>query len=149
MLISAIIGLLGSLAPHVLDFFNKRQDNAQELAILRLQMDAAAQNAQNQLAEINANADIAESTALYKTYNTGIRWIDAINGTVRPVLMYSFFILYCCVKYTQYQAYEASHGTLPWLNIQAEIWNTSDMDLFITMVAFYFGNRTLSKLRGI
>ncbi|MFO1242038.1 MAG: hypothetical protein U1E36_02395 [Rickettsiales bacterium] len=41
------------------------------------------------------NADIAESRALYQTYNTGIRWVDTLNGTVRPVIAYNFFLALC------------------------------------------------------
>lgn len=149
MILSALLGLIGSLAPHLLDFFSKAQDNKQELAILNLQMQMAAATAQQKLNEIGAQADIAETSEIYKTYNTGVRWIDAFNGTVRPVLMYSFFLLYCFVKYAQYVAYEGAHGTLPWLTVQAAIWNADDMALFTTMVAFYFGNRTLAKLRGL
>lgn len=149
MILASIIGLLGALGPHLLDYFGKAQDNKQELAILNLQMQMAAQGAQQKLEEIGAQADIAETQALYKTYSTGINWIDAFNGTVRPVLMYSFFLLYCAVKHAQYAAYIDAHGALPWLTVAGAIWSSYDMDLFTVMVTFYFGNRTLTKLRSV
>jgi hypothetical protein len=64
-----------------------------ELAVMQLQMQMQAQGHQEQLEEINAQADISESAALYKTYTTGISWVDALNGTVRPVIAYAFFVL--------------------------------------------------------
>ncbi|MGV2432418.1 MAG UNVERIFIED_CONTAM: hypothetical protein LVQ98_03465 [Rickettsiaceae bacterium] len=56
-----------------------------------------------QISEIELKANIMEHKGLYATYNTVINWVDALNGTVRPVLAYSFFIMYMCVKYMQYR----------------------------------------------
>lgn len=147
MLISALIGILGSGLPHIFEIFSKWQDNKQELAILNLQMQLQAQGHTEKMQEINANADIAETDAIYRTYNSGVKWVDAFNGTVRPVLMYAFFLLYCFVKHAQYAAYTDAHGTLPWLTVQSAIWNEWDMDLFTSAMLFYFGNRSFEKLR--
>ncbi len=83
-----------------------------------------------------AAADIAESRALYKTYNTGIKWVDVLNGTVRPVIAYSFFILYAVIKAMQFSA------DLPWL-----LWTVEDQAIFAGIISFYFGQRAMSKLR--
>ena len=102
-----------------------------------MQMDFQAQGHQERLEEINTNADIAESQALYKTYTTGISWVDALNGTVRPVIAYSFFILYAAVKIMHYSA------DLPWL-----LWTEDDQAIFAGIISFYFGQRAMSKLRS-
>jgi hypothetical protein len=96
-----------------------------------------AQGHANRLEEIHVEADIAESRALYRTYNTGIRWVDALNGTVRPVIAYSFFILYASVKIMHFSA------DLPWL-----LWSEEDQAIFAGIISFYFGQRAMSKLRG-
>jgi hypothetical protein len=61
-------------------------------------MDRQIQYTQNsghkRLEEIYIARDVAEQTSLYSTYKTGISFIDALNGSVRPVLAYSFCILY-------------------------------------------------------
>ena len=93
--------------------------------------------ASQRLEEIQLNADIAESQALYRTYSTGIRWVDALNGTVRPVIAYSFFILYALVKVMQFSA------DLPWL-----LWTAEDQAIFAGIISFYFGQRAMSKLRS-
>jgi hypothetical protein len=66
----------------------------------------------------------------------GIRWVDALNGTVRPVIAYSFFILYALVKGMQFSA------GLPWL-----LWTEEDQAIFAGIISFYFGQRAMSKLR--
>lgn len=98
-------------------------------------MQQQAQGHSNHLEEIQVNADIAESRALYQTYNTGIRWVDVLNCTVCPVIAYSFFLLYATVKLMQFSA------GLPWL-----LWTEEDQAIFAGIISFYFGQRAMAKL---
>jgi len=135
-LIGALLGFIGSAFPDILKIWRDSADRKHELAILQMQMEQQKQGHTNRLEEINVQADIAESRALYKTYNTGIKWVDALNGTVRPVIAYSFFILYAVVKGMQFSA------DLPWL-----LWTVEDQAIFAGIISFYFGQRAMSKLR--
>ncbi|NDG05442.1 MAG: hypothetical protein EB121_08890, partial [Alphaproteobacteria bacterium] len=83
-LLGAIVGFISAAFPDLLKLFKDSQDRKHELTILRLQMEQQAQGHANRLEEIHVQADIAESRALYKTFYSGIRWVDALNGTVRP-----------------------------------------------------------------
>lgn len=85
---------------------------------------------------IGAWADIAEMKSIYATYATHIPWVDALNGTVRPVLAYAFFFLYVFVKFQQ-----AMHT--PW-----QIWEEDDKAIFAGIISFYFGQRTMQKYRS-
>ena len=93
-LLGAIVGFISAAFPDLLKLFKDSQDRKHELTILRLQMEQQAQGHANRLEEIHVQADIAESRALYKTFYSGIRWVDALNGTVRPVIAYSFVDCY-------------------------------------------------------
>ncbi len=136
-LIGSLIGFISAAFPDLLKLFRDAQDRKHELRILEMQMEQQRQGHAQRLEEVGIQADIAESKALYKTYNTGIRWVDALNGTVRPVIAYSFFILYASVKVMQFSA------DLPWL-----LWNEEDQAIFAGIISFYFGQRAMSKLRG-
>jgi len=136
-LLGSLLGFLSAAFPDFLELFRDAQDRKHELKILELQMQQQAQGHANRLEEIQTQADIAESRALYRTYNTGIRWVDALNGTVRPVIAYSFFILYAVVKAMQFSA------DLPWL-----LWTEEDQAIFAGIISFYFGQRAMSKMRG-
>jgi hypothetical protein len=136
-LLGSLLGFLSAAFPDFLKLVRDGQDRKHELAILEMQMAQQAQGHTNRLEEINAQADIAESRALYRTYNIGIRWVDALNGTVRPVIAYSFFILYAVVKMMQFSA------DLPWL-----IWTEEDQAIFAGIISFYFGQRAMSKVRS-
>ena len=133
VLIGSILGFLGSIVPEAFKMFKQYSDDKQELLLLEKQMEFAKQNQKLKLQEINTNADIAESKALYKTYNTGIKWVDALNGTVRPIIAYSFFLLYVFIKIIQ--AVET-----PWA-----LWTPTDEAIFAGVISFYFGRRSLEK----
>lgn len=135
-LLGSLLGFLSAAFPDFLKLWRDAADRKHELTILQMQMEQQAQGHINRLEEINVQADIAESRALYRTYSTGIRWVDALNGTVRPVIAYSFFILYAVVKIMQFSA------DLPWL-----IWTQEDQAIFAGIISFYFGQRAMSKLR--
>ena len=91
-LFGSLLGFISATFPDLLKLFRDSQDRKHELKILDMQMEQQKQGHTQRLEEItiqgNMQADIAESQALYKTYTTGIDWVDALNGTVRPVIAY-------------------------------------------------------------
>lgn len=135
--LGSLLGFLSAAFPDFLKLFRDEQDRKHELKILEMQMQQQAQGHMNRLEEIQVNADIAESQALYKTYNTNIGWVDALNGTVRPVIAYAFFLLYAVVKAMQFSA------DMPWL-----LWTVEDQAIFAGIISFYFGQRAMGKIRG-
>ena len=144
-LLGSLIGFLSAAFPDFLKMWQESADRKHELVILEMQMARAAQGHTNRLEEINAEADIAESRALYKTFYSGIRWVDALNGTVRPVLAYAFFILYFIIKCMQFSMVDLI-DPLPWQ--MAYLWSVEDQAIFAGIISFYFGQRAMSKVRG-
>ncbi|MCI5049405.1 MAG: hypothetical protein MRY32_03635 [Rickettsiales bacterium] len=143
-LLGAALGFASSLVPDLLKLFSQSQDRKHELTIMNMQLEQQRQGHSERLEEIHLQADIAESKALYKTYASGIRWVDALNGTVRPVLAYAFFLLYFSIKWMQYSLIEAT-APLPWQLTQ--LWNAEDQAIFAGIIAFYFGQRAMRKVR--
>ena len=135
-ILASLLGFLGSAFPEFIKLLRDTSDKKHELSILQLQMQQQSQGHNERLAEINANADIAESQAIYKTYSTNITWVDALNGTVRPVIAYAFFLTYAGVKILQYNA------NLPWL-----LWTEDDQTIFAGIISFYYGQRSMNKIR--
>lgn len=145
-LLGSLLGFLTSIVPDLFKIQKENADRVQELAILKLQMEAQAQGHTERLEEINASADISEMQEIYKTYNSGIHWVDALNATVRPILTYAFFILYATTKIALFY----SAMTLPWATPAQAIvglWTEEDIGIFSGIVSFYFGTRAMQKLR--
>lgn len=134
-LFASIAGFLGSLMPEILKFIKDKSDKQYALEVLEKQM-----YKDNITRDIHADQYQAiEHNALYATYFTGVGWLDTFNGTVRPILAYSFFILYVVVKIVQYKSMNAF--------IDLEIlWSVDDKAIFASIVSFYFGQRTFSKI---
>ena len=146
-LLGSLLGFISSTFPSIVKLWQDASDKKQELAILQLQIQQQAAGAQQQLQEINAQADIAESAEIYKTYTTGISWVDALNGTVLPVIAYAFFILYALVKLLSYAAV-ANSSSVPFVVLHDTLWTEDDGAIFAGIISFYFGQRAMSKLRS-
>lgn len=145
-LLGSLLGFISAMFPDLLKLFRDSQDRKHELAILEMQMEQQRQGHTNRLEEIQVNADIAESRALYQTYHTGIRWVDALNGTVRPVIAYSFFALYALMKLLSYAALPEQGTSLE--VIYQTLWTADDEAIFAGIISFYFGQRAMAKLRS-
>jgi len=135
----SLLGFLTSAFPEILRMVGDAADRKHELDILQMQMEQEKLGFQNHLEEIKINADADISKELYKTYNSGIRWVDALNASVRPVLSYFFFLLYAGIKVFQFHV----------LNMNLELlWTGDDQIIFASIISFYFGQRAILKLRG-
>lgn len=130
-LLGSLIGFLSSIIPDVVKMFQDRQDKKHELEILKIQIQREQTAFNQKLEAINVQADIAESKQLYATYKTQIKWVDALNGTVRPVIAYSFFFLYAFLK----------------IEFADNLWTEEDQAIFAGIISFYFGQRSMLALR--
>lgn len=157
-LLGALLGFISSIFPDVFKLLKGAQDNKHELAVLSMQMEMAKQAGNQRLEEIGIEADVRASEALYRhAAPVGVRWIDGLSGSVRPIITYCLFLAYIAVKVSQYQML-AHVEALPWLSeaqkgqewfrIILALWNEEDQALFAAVMAFWFGDRSLSKRRA-
>ncbi len=143
-LVASLVGFISSLIPEIMKYFLDRNDKKHEIKILEQQMRMKKVGI-SYLDEVMINNDYKETQALYKTYKTGICWVDALNGTVRPVLAYSFFAIYTFVKFLQYKIISTTISINEIINV---LWSVDDQAIFAGIISFYFGQRAVSKLRG-
>lgn len=144
-LLSSIVGFLAAGVPELFKAFQDRRDKAHELAMAQIQISMNRDTAIAKKEEAEAVADgsvaVAESQRLLDAQKpTGIRWVDAFNGIVRPTLTFGLFIEYSVIKYWQYTLLDP--GSTPWL-----LWNTEDQAIFCTVLSFWFGQRCFKKIR--
>lgn len=155
-ILSALLGFISAAFPEFIALFREQKDKQHEIALLKLQMDYDREKLASQravrLQEIQLAADSTEQTALNARITpVGVAWVDALAGSVRPTITYLFFLLYALVKLAQFHVLVSP--TLPWLQpltaSQAivALWTEDDMALFTAIVAFWFGQRTLSKFK--
>lgn len=147
-LLGSALGFLSSLFPDLLKLFREHQDRKHELAVMDRQMEMQRAGHQQRLEEINVQADIAESQALYRSLRpTGVTWVDALAGSVRPIITYAFFALFAAVKGSALYLLIAVEGVLL-TQALPQIWDPETQALFAAVMSFWFGNRALQKARG-
>ena len=146
-LFGALLGFCSSAFPDLMKTWRNTKDQQHELAVLDRQMELAKAGINHRLEEINVQANADTMQALYKTVQpSGVMWVDALAGTVRPILTYAFFLLYTSVKFAQLHmalVYDS------WSQAMLQIWHIEDQALFATVVSFWFGQRLLLKTNRV
>lgn len=158
-LLSALLGFISSATPELFKLFRDGKDRAHELAVMQLQIEydkarlaEGAAERQVRLEAIAVEAQRAEETILsarLKEQLTGIHWVDALAGSVRPVLTYSFFVLYAVVKMAQFHL--LVHPVFPWsaqmtlAQALVVVWSEEDIAIFSAIMAFWFGSRVMRR----
>tara|TARA_R110000824_G_C15199496_1_gene675567 strand:- start:1761 stop:2237 length:477 start_codon:yes stop_codon:yes gene_type:complete len=148
-LLGTLLGFGTSIVPEILGYFKQRQANQQQLSMLEAQAKYATQLSALKLQELDIEAEIAETKGLYahdRSLDSGA-FVNGLRGSVRPVLTYLFFLMFALVK-----------GTLLFTAVQDEninfetavlmIWDGETQAIFSAIIAFWFGNRAMSKARA-
>lgn len=153
--LSAIIGFVGGFIPEILRLWSKKQDQAHELAMMNVQIEANKILHTQRLEEINTEADIKESIALYENAKielTGVRWADAslaiYNGSVRPTITYGFVGMYMFVKFSMLYTYLYIQK-MPVIQVAQHIWTEFDNSTLMLVLGYWFGQRMAAKTFGI
>ena len=145
-IIGSLIGCGTSRLPRAIDMFQDWQDRKQELEIMDRQIKMAEMRHTQKLEQLNVQADIAESKAIYKhaskMKNDG--WVGSLRASVRPILTYLFFAVFAIVKGAALYAAIAYDHQDPVTAISL-LWDEETAGIFSAIVAFWFGSRTLAR----
>ena len=144
-LLGSLLGLLGSFVPEILKHLRDQSDKGHELELLDRQLRLRRRKQQDSLEYLEALHGLAETDALYHHARpVHIPWVDSLSGAVRPLITYTFFLLYVGVK--------VSEGLLLYGGVAPEVlllhlWHPEDQALFAAVMSFWFGQRSLIKRR--
>ncbi|MCC3862535.1 hypothetical protein [Pseudemcibacter aquimaris] len=147
-LLGSLLGFFSSAFPDFLKLWRDHSDRKHELAILDRQLEAQRQGHTQRLEEIQVEADVAESKALYAhaSQPSGVKWVEALRASVRPIITYAFFILFATVKTAALfklldQGVDLTSGLIA-------VWDAETQALFAAVMSFWFGQRALAKFRS-
>lgn len=149
--LSMLFGGLMRLMPEIMAFFNKRTDNAHELAMFDRQLQADQMRSSLRINEAEVQGDINQQLALINAQGvalkaqmqkTGIRWVDALNFLVRPLTTYYFLGCYGIVKTAMIVV--ALRSLDPWVAI-IQCWAEQDAAILSGILAFWFVGRCFDK----
>ena len=145
-LLGSLMGFGTSFLPKVMDFFQDKQDKKHELAAMEVQIRQQKELASQKLEAINVEADIREIESLHKSMQpTGVKWIDGLRGSVRPVITYAFFGLFIFVEVSAYLSLTAAG--VSGLDAVNAVWDEETKALFAAVISFWFGGRAISRAK--
>ncbi len=151
-------GLLGGafrLAPEVLKWFDRKGERSHELAMQDKALEFEKLRGAQRMAEIGSQAEAAWSTGAIETLRdavrtqgdkTGVRWVDALSSSVRPVITYWFMALYCTAKLAVFAA--AVTAGMGWDAAIVHAWTQADQALWAGVLNFWFLGRVFDRVRS-
>ena len=143
-LLGSLLGFGTSFLPEVLNYFRAGQEHKHNLERMSLEMDMMTKRNELKLNIIDKQAEIKETEGLYKhdSMDAG-GFINALRGSVRPVITYVFFGLFVAIKVTALiSLMDAGNDLGRSLSL---IWDDATSGLFSAIISFWFGGRAVSK----
>jgi hypothetical protein len=154
-ILSGIFGGILRLAPEIFKMINAKSERAHELAMQKVAYDFQVLRGQQEkdiiyekgAAEYNNNALEALSTAIKaQATPSGIKWIDAINSLVRPLITIQWVILlYPAVIMAGFVL--ATQSGIPPLEALVKSFGPEEKALVSFIVDFWFVGRVLDAGR--
>tara|TARA_R110000851_G_C13101976_1_gene568675 strand:+ start:1489 stop:1917 length:429 start_codon:yes stop_codon:yes gene_type:complete len=137
-IIGSLLGFGASAVPTLINYFQDSKDKKHELAMHAKIAESNIREAEitGELANLalDLKADMESTRAAHQPMQlTGINWVDALRGSVRPLVTYWFMALYSYSKYITY--------------VQGgDMWTSFDQTLLATVISFWFGERLIRKI---
>lgn len=148
-MITGIIGILGALTglvPSIMQWLTLKANNAQQLAMAQLQLQATKDGVALQVDLKNAEADIRQADHIYGFASgaSGNRFVDALAVFVRPYITIVFFHLWILLEvflfiYAVNSGYDLGQ-------LVKVLWSDETAGIFGAIMGFWFGDRMM--LRG-
>ena len=147
-LLGSLLGFGSSFLPEVLNFFKAGQEHKQKMETMTLEMELMSKRSELQLNMLDKQADIKETEGLYKhdSIDAG-GFVNALRGSVRPVITYAFFGLFVAVQVVIMVKVMDEGGN--WAAAVTLMWTAETSGLFAAIMSFWFGNRAVSKYLGV
>jgi|TARA_R110000796_G_scaffold163558_2_gene280508 hypothetical protein len=148
-LLGTLLGLGTSIVPEVIGFFKQKQADKHDLEMLEAKAKYADQMSKLKIKELDSEAEIAETKGLYehdRSIDAG-GFVNGLRGSVRPVITYMFFLMFAAVKGTMIYAM-ITNQNLDWTIAIETAWDSDTAAVFSAIIAFWFGNRAMSKARA-
>ena len=132
VIFGALLGFASSLIPEISKNIMDKTSKKHELSLYEMQIKLAESGHK-------INTDIKtienEQSRMEHIYRpSGLPWVEAINGLVRPFVTVSLISLYIIVRLMSYPE-----------DVSIPFWTDEDSTLLTAVVTYYFGQRTTCK----
>ncbi len=147
-ILGSVLGFAGSAVPAITDHFAKKEDNKQRLQEMKLQAELRKEGYQfeadmfEKQASDNEHARLIEHATML---NQSTGFVGALQKSVRPVITYAFFGLFCVIEITLLMT-ALERGT-DFADAIQLLWDEDTKAIFAAIISFWFGSRAIEKAR--
>ncbi len=136
-LLGGVLGGIARLTPEVLKFLDRKNERKHELMLgdqaykateLAGRMKLETATLETQSAQLTAALEALRAAVAGQATVTGVKWVDALSASVRPVITYGFSVCYL--------AYKMKTGT----------WGPEETVIFSGILNFWFMGRVFDKV---
>ena len=160
--LASLAGIIAGAIPKGFEYFERRQDNKQELAILERQYAAQkeVENIKFDMSRISAGEDSYQASLAHDTNSAKYKantWfggalmdlINAWRSSMRPSIVSTFVGLYVAVKVsTIWVLTDGNMDSTIMAKAILEAWSAEDWAMLELGVSYYLTNRGAEKLSG-
>ena len=151
-------GLLGGafrLAPEILKWLDRNGERSHELSMQDKALEFEKLRGAQRMGEIGAAANAAWNSGAIEALKeavagqgrpSGVKWVDGLSSSVRPVLTYWFMLLYCAAKTAAFVA--AVTAGAGWGTAILHAWTEADQALWAGVLNFWFLGRVFDRVRS-
>lgn len=146
--LGAVTGFGGSVIPAVIDFFKEKNESKVRLEEMKMRAELMAAGVEVDLKKFQARAKDDEHARLIAhdislQNDTGL--MAGLRKSVRPVITYAFFILFCTVEGVM--IYHALQQGVDIVSVMEHVWDDETQAIFAAIISFWFGSRAIEKSR--
>jgi hypothetical protein len=151
-------GLLGGafrLAPEILKWLDRKGERSHELSMQDKAIEFEKIRGAQRMNEISASADAAWNSGAIEAlkealaaqgHPSGVKWVDALSSSVRPIITYWLMSLYCAAKTVAFTA--ALSAGAGWGAAVLAAWSEADQALWAGVLNFWFLGRVFDRVRS-
>lgn len=144
-LLGSLLGFTSSAFPDLLKLWQNKQDRKHDLQILDREMEQMRLGHTQRLEF--AVDDEREALLKHDSLPSGVKWVDGLRASVRPVITYAFFALFTAIKCCALYVLVVDQG-VDLVTALPQIWDPETQAMFSVVMSFWFGQRALSRARG-
>jgi len=155
---TTLLGIFSSIIPSVLNYFTRKQEIKYELELATLKINAAIQGIKVEAALAEGSDLIKEGESL-RSHDLAITYsstLETLRASVRPVITYTFFLLFLAIKVTAAIVIFKSAWSDAGLTIEnakafatilvQTVFDDATTAIFGTLVGYWFGSRSMTKM---
>lgn len=143
--VSGLIGLLTPFLSGLLKIWDRKNEFENQLQLRKLDFQILQKQAELgiKVEELKAYSEEAKALQQSETFYRVPEWVDVLRALVRPIIAYSFFIMFVIVKLSTLIQIMSMGVSLS--ESLVTVWGEKETAIMAIIVGYYFGSRLTEK----